>query len=40
MMHSITPVVAARDLIQALWEAAERAKKQHKPYEVSQLGNT
>lgn len=39
MMDTISPE-EARDLAEALWEAAERAEQRHKPYEVSQLGNT
>lgn len=39
MMDTISPE-EARDLAEDLWEAAERAEKRHRPYEVSQLGST
>lgn len=39
MMDAISPE-EARDLAEALWEAAERAEQRHRPYEVSQLGST
>ena len=39
MIDTISPE-EARDLAEALWEAAERAERRHRPYEVSQLGST